>query len=741
MRKARQDLNLTFMGIVLCVFLVSSHVVYAEEVVGMPVRPFAIDPVNRHLVVDGIFDVSFDDHIIGVFLENKGQETITNVTAAASFPSGSGIEIIKGNYEFGDLEPNKPALGFFRASFGKSSPAKYPLTLNVSGEVSGQPGEWKTSRDLFVIKSEIDPKVPNQWTIKFPEGKLVDSIYEFNKGSNPGSSMAPKNYKWFVEYIKPYKNQYSDLPLGDPWLKLMGSMVPAGAKLTAVDKRVTELFGADCGYTVRGIGKAAFTASALAVTTNSTDPFRIGQENTHPGPDEVTIKEEVEVSMDYLSEPTPGTGFTADVQWTYTRTTNVTTYQYTHHEKVQNTHSAGRPGVNIKRRKSDRGQEFLITAKTPRAAGINQRYFAANLFKVDDTQLEEVVQSVILRDDGHQGDSIAGDGIYTGVGAVEDLPRGSSLNTFVFGFDINSASVTDDPLTAAAKIGGVLISTPPFNLVPVKPTITGKKKSPLKPEKTVIKAVGAAGKVVRAAGKVVGAAGKAAKIILKAPLVLKVCIGGWASLDLGRLSPGIEKNVDGIPVITEIPENGLPARDIRGSFLRGVKLSLGFKIPITRFVIGVSGGYRFRTKGTFEIGDDEPGFSSYSIPLELFLKIPVGKKSFLRLAGGVDFYNSTINSSPGTFEDSGRGKHFSLGTGYFLAKNLALTFDVQYVSARLNKFTRTVRERDWQLIIYDPPGKKSLVERDVNASLSQFEKPLEIDFTGLRLSVGINICL
>jgi hypothetical protein len=164
-------------------------------------------------------------------------------------------------------------------------------------------------------------------------------------------------------------------------------------------------------------------------------------------------------------------------------------------------------------------------------------------------------------------------------------------------------------------------------------------------------------------------------------------------------------------------------------------------MPITRFFIGVSGGYRFRTTGTFEVGEDEPGFSSYSIPLELFLKIPVGKKSFIRLTGGVDFFKSTIDSSPGTFEDSGMGKHFSLGTGYFLTKNLALIFDVEYVSARLNNFTRTGIERDLQLIIYDSAGEKSLVERDVNAALSQFERPLEIDFTGLRLTVGINICL
>jgi len=65
-----------------------------------------------------------------------------------------------------------------------------------------------------------------------------------------------------------------------------------------------------------------------------------------------------------------------------------------------------------------------------------------------------------LGDDGNFGDSIAGDGIYTGSADTLGLPTNVPLATYVFGFDVNNALLTDPPTIAAQEIGGVMISGP-----------------------------------------------------------------------------------------------------------------------------------------------------------------------------------------------------------------------------------------------------------------------------------------
>jgi len=693
MRSGRQDLQLSFIVIAICLFLVSINHVYAKQEVEMAVRPFAIDPVNWHLLVDGIFDVSFNEHIIGVFLENKGNKAISNATAAASFPSGSGIKIIKGTYEFEDLERNKPALGFFRASFGNSKPGKYPLTLNISGEVSGKPDSWETSRDLFVIRSEVDPNVPNKWKVHVPEGKLIACIYKFNEGSNPGSSMALKKFEWFIEYVKPYKNPNSDFAFNDPWWKVIGSIVPVGAGQTDVDMRMTKLCGADCGDTVRSIGRAAVTASALAVTSDEADPFRIGQGKKPPGFDEVTTKEKVHVSMDYLSEPVVGTGFTAVAEWKYTRTTNVKTYEYTHHERVHNTHFIKKPGIKIKHRKSGDKKVFIITARThsPMVRN-NEAYFVANLFKADDTQLKKVVQSIVLRDDGHQGDRKAADGTYTGVVSSHDLPIDTPINVFVFGFDINNAAASDSPLVAAKEIGGVLISTPSFKAYALEPDSTIEVKEEI-PSPSRFSLWGE----------------------LKPPL-WSLCFSDY--FDKLKEDPGI--------IVTSSADTD--------RFFGGVDLSGEYKFGNSH-KLGLSVGYQILPKGRFLQfqplakggGRIKMDLSAIVIPLKLYYKLPVGESFFLKFAGGLDFYRSTIDYTRSILEvvidtlkleDSGIGGHVSLGIESFFNKNLAVTFVGEYTFGSLKNFS---------IPLFNMQGE---IE----------EMPVEVDFGGVRLSAGIKFC-
>ncbi|MDQ1351946.1 MAG: Outer rane beta-barrel protein [Acidobacteriota bacterium] len=123
MRCERHGLCLAFIVIGLCLFPVLRNLTYGEEKVSMPVRPFAINPENKFMRFDGIFNTGTDkdveaiEHIIGVFLKNESEKSISNVTATASFDPDSGVETIPGydTYEYKVLEPGIPELGFFRA--------------------------------------------------------------------------------------------------------------------------------------------------------------------------------------------------------------------------------------------------------------------------------------------------------------------------------------------------------------------------------------------------------------------------------------------------------------------------------------------------------------------------------------------------------------------------------------------------------------------------------------------------
>ena len=459
MREKKHGLQLLFIVMALCHLLFPVHYVYGKKAVEMPVRPFALNPENRHLRLDGIFDTRADIHGIGIYLENVGDTGIENVTATASFAPGSGIVIKEDFWKFGNLAPGNPLFGYFQASFAASSPGKYPLILEVSGDSFKQ----TIKRDVYVIRSETDPHDPYQWTVKTPGGTLTTKVRELYRSDKLGSSAAVKTYKWVVEYIDRPEGQFSALPYSDPWWKVIGSIVPVGGPPTIIDSQIENLYGPGLGDTVKSVGRAAFTTSALVVTSNKTDPFRRGQEETKPGPDEATIKEEVEVSVKYLAEPVVGKPYRADVQWTYTRSTKVQEYRYKFKQKVRNTHSSGKsPKIKFKRRKSAAGQDFLITVRTrsPKLRN-NEAYFVANLFKADDTRYKNVVQAMVLQDNGQQGDRKAGDGIYTAVASADRFPPGTLPQVLVFGFDINRAAESDPPEIAAAKLGGVLISAPP----------------------------------------------------------------------------------------------------------------------------------------------------------------------------------------------------------------------------------------------------------------------------------------
>jgi hypothetical protein len=436
----------------------------------MPNRPFAIGPEMFFPRPDGIFDVTVDEQTIGVFLLNEGTQPILDVMAKASFDPSSNIVLTDSVETFGTLEPGIPVLGFFRAQFGGSFPGKHLLTLNVCGDSFNQ----TIARNLFVVRSEDDPNDDKTYTVYTDIGKITTEVYGYYGGKSYGSCAAPTSFKWTLEYYEPFEGQFSDLPFDRALWKVAGACCLIAGGITAAVGGVASLCGAEWGDEVATIGGGVAAVGTGAVALDEKDPFRRGQENTVPRSDEVTIREEVELTATMTEEPLVGTPYSANVSWIYTRTTNVTTYVYEVNETVNNIHYTTSRHLDINHTEIVSGQWLIITAQASGPALINSNngYFVANLYTTNEDEFKEIIRSFILRDDGHGSDLIAGDGIYTGETTTNGLPQDTAIDVFVYGFDMNNASESDDPLIAAQEIGGMLISTPSFCECSIDPDFT-----------------------------------------------------------------------------------------------------------------------------------------------------------------------------------------------------------------------------------------------------------------------------
>lgn len=697
MRCKKQNVRLTFICIVVCVLLVSSNYAYGQEgeceKVSMLVRPFAVNPENKFMRFDGIFNTGTVEHIIGVFLKNVTKDTIRNVTASASFKPGSGVRInlVEDTYNFENLEPNIPVLGLFRANFEKDSSGKPTLILHLKGDNSF---ECKVERKLFVISSKPDWKSDRIYTVSLPEGRITTEITEFVGGDNLKSSTMPMKFKLSVDHVNAFEGKFSKLPFSDPWWTTVGIIGPEGGGPTVIDKNTTELYGTGCGNILISTADAVYKSGMAALISQKGDFIRIGQDNTPPGPGEFTKKEKVVVSVKYLGPPVVGEPYDAYVTWTYMRITNKNTYTHiVKKEKVSNRHFAENPGVEMIPPNPIPGQEFkLITEPLSHGRTNNDAYVVAILYKASDTQLKDVVDSIVLRDDGHGGDETAEDGRYTGMGTFPPLPPpegtypalpppDETLKASIFEFGGNNTPPGADALTAAGKIGGILNSAPPFKLLfPVKREKEKETREKSESTKT-------AKESIKTSIPGAGIPGRALRRILSIFRIDHITLNVWGA-------PKI--HVTGISA-----EDASKAMGIKGTFEGGIKLSLGpeFKgFPNSKpLFLGVSFGYSFDLESNlaFRGGDSSKlKVSAHAIHPEFVFLIPVGNKLFFRVTTGFDFFRQKIKD---TTEESNelknwvKGKHLSLETGLSLvqSKRFGMTLNAGYFLAKLKNLEKT----------------------------------------------------
>lgn len=85
------------------------------------------------------------------------------------------------------------------------------------------------------------------------------------------------------------------------------------------------------------LGWLAVMAATVALA-DTRDPTRRGQDTTVPVPGERTLREQVNVTLEYPDFPIPGTPYKVDVNWNYTRATTGQAYTHSVIETQTNTH-------------------------------------------------------------------------------------------------------------------------------------------------------------------------------------------------------------------------------------------------------------------------------------------------------------------------------------------------------------------------------------------------------------------
>jgi hypothetical protein len=207
-----------------------------------------------------------------------------------------------------------------------------------------------------------------------------------------------------------------------------------------------------------------------------------------------------------------------------------------------------------------------------------------------------------------------------------------------------------------------------------------------------------------------------------------------------------------------------------GSFSGQLELFARYIMP-NAHELGLGTGFQYLPGGTFrqELTSEEStttieyGLSVFSIPVEVFYKVPIKIKKqplFLTFTGGLDFRKATLNydytyiSSKGGAEnsylrgklrDSGFGGHVSAGLEYPLKKNLHLTLDAGYSFGKLDEFKGTVSDEQGAQgeVILGKKGENGgyVIPFYYSGSVCPHFNPAVVNLGGPAISVGIRYFL
>jgi hypothetical protein len=477
----------------------------ANTPMAVKTRPFAIEPVTRVMLGDGIFDNALYKLRIACHYTNTSSSDLTNVTLYLESIGDPGIAVTAQTYTFARIPAGASVLVSWAADFEHASPGK-PLVSFVAradGFTSA-----RSIRQIFVSQTRYD-SATKVYTCTIPEGKLEISRVSVIKPA-PGSwwpgdqdpgkrgwlgPFVPNGITWTWTPNPAYAGTHGELPFNDPWWKVValivlivaaivgiiaaalgaGTFNPGiGGKFEETDPDIVTSCckpkpggGVEGGTTVAGAaGVVASVALAVALADDA-DPMWRGQIATPPPAGELTISERVEAKWKFLDEPHAGAPYRTRVEWKYERTTTGGVYHHAVEEIQTNIHVTD--DVKVVTPATVQGPHGDLWVKTSFSRPDGTDFAGPQLYTLAIFQAPKGMNFVVpLLDDGLGRDDKPNDGVYTG-GLSLDLasrrlkPAGQDVygtwKVFVFGQDVNLVAPGTPPEIAAQTIGGFFVGS------------------------------------------------------------------------------------------------------------------------------------------------------------------------------------------------------------------------------------------------------------------------------------------
>ncbi|MBF0689279.1 MAG: hypothetical protein IR158_16125 [Cellulomonas sp.] len=465
--------------------------------IDVPFRPFAIEPVTRMMLPDGVFDNALHHLRIAAHFTNTSGSDLTDVTIYLESVGDPGIVPVARTHTFATVLAGATVMVAWDADFEHATPGKRLVSF-VARAAGFDP--HRVIQQIFVSQTRYDP-VAEQYTCEIEEGTLVVSSFRAigprqewgpdGKCRTPDGPYVPTGFTSEWHPNPAYEGAHGDLPFSDPWWKVLAVIVAIIAAIVAAVAAATgggtasvgvagtfdetdpsvscctpDPHGSSVSATVAGVASGIATGALIVACSDDADPWWRGQEATAPDPGVLTTGEKVVASWTLPAAPNAGVAYTADVEWTYTRTTTAGTATHSITETQTNIHVAGPvtveapPTIGV-------SDDLWVRATVDKPDG--SRFTGPDLYTFAALRAPGGMYFVIdLTDDGLGFDPKPDDGVYAGALSLERAhkillragqdPRGR-WDVFFFAQDVDQTRPGTKPEIAAQEIGGMFVAS------------------------------------------------------------------------------------------------------------------------------------------------------------------------------------------------------------------------------------------------------------------------------------------
>jgi len=480
-------------------------------------RPFASEMITGLMLPDGIFESTLGRQRINIHLGNAGGSSVNGAEVFFESASHPAITVAPRTYPVNTLQSNASRLYHWDADFTNVPAGKYFVSFiakTPAGEKRIIKKIFVTKIQFDPSTGLVHATVPEgQMSVHFMDlvqprrkcchsGKRQDpkkdfeALVAFARSFNNLSSTfkghtndfrfcsvgyLPLRVDTLIQPTPPFPGQYGDLPYQDPWWKVVLAIVAAllliGAAIAeAVDGTGSVSPGAggtfdettgdvDCcsptasgggsSYVAAGLVAAAAAVATIAAASDKRDPYRRGQDHTHPAEGELTTGEKLYMEFKYPEPVVPGKPFAVGLDWKYTRLTTGESYTYSASDQEQNIHVLSEYHINAPEViRLYKREPFIVKASFIDEDGKQlkgDQLFAQCFLCGPNGEYD----SFVLQDDGNFPDDDAYEGTYTGIYWFNQKEKPQGLwKYFVIAQDVNL-----DPEDAAQIIGGMVLTS------------------------------------------------------------------------------------------------------------------------------------------------------------------------------------------------------------------------------------------------------------------------------------------